>query len=98
MDSFKKDFVDLIVANFKDTAPWEAWMGWPGVVASGDLCSQDLLPLQALSVGRWVIQGGAVVYTIFVILNFKFINDAINCIKLAALVLAQNIILIVQPV
>jgi len=73
-------------------------MGWPSFEASGELCGEDLLPIQALAIGRWVIQVGAVAYTIFVILNFQFINDAIHCIKLAAVVLAQNIILIVQPV
>lgn len=32
------------------------------------------------------------------IINFQFINDAVNCIKMAAMVLAENIILILQPV
>jgi hypothetical protein len=35
---------------------------------------------------------------IFVIINCQFINDAVNCVKLASEVLFQNAMLIIQPI
>lgn len=98
MDSFKTDFVDVVLANWKDTAPWIAWLGWPNSSAAGDECSDSYLLLQAICIGRWVLMVLALGYTIFVIFNIQFINDAVNCVKMAAIVLAENIILIIQPV
>lgn len=98
MDSFKTDFVDVVLDNWKDTAPWIAWLGWPNSSAAGDECSDSFLLLQVICIGRWVLMVLALGYTIFVIFNIQFINDAVNCVKMAAIVLAQNIVLIIQPV
>jgi len=53
--------------------------------------------MYALCIGRWVLTALAFVYCVFVLINFKAIEDAINCIKLASEVLFQNFILVVQP-
>jgi len=45
-----------------------------------------------------VLFGICVLYLLFVIINCKHINEAINCIRLASLVMAQNCSLIFQPV
>lgn len=39
----------------------------------------------------------ALIYCVFVLMNFTAIDDAINCIKLASEVLFRNLILIFQP-
>lgn len=50
-----------------------------------------------LCIARWILTIGAIIYCVFVFINFKAIEDAINCIKLASEVLFQNFILVVQP-
>lgn len=46
---------------------------------------------------RYVLIIGAVAYSIFIIINCKAIDDAINCVKLASEVLSAQFILCIQP-
>jgi len=79
--------------TFSNLDYWGFWWGWP----NQNNCSESFLVMYALCIGRWVLTALAFVYCVFVLINFKAIEDAINCIKLASEVLFQNFILVVQP-
>jgi len=62
-----------------------------------DTCTEPFFMMYVLCIVRSILTVGAIVCCVVVFSNFKAIEDAINCIKLASEVLFQNFILVVQP-
>lgn len=90
---------DIATFDVTSGADWEAWFGWPSQTLAGTSaeCS-SLSTVQFWCVIRYICLGLSVLYLLFVLINCKHINEAINCIKLAAQVMAENCSMIFQPI